>query len=312
MNYIAEEVRKPMLEKFLQRLLLTKLLHRWGVVAFCLWILTVSVLPLHGREHKLRKEDYGLGLSMEIDAPESEVLQAVDYVVNDGMIEGSIEYNKDKYIDQAFCASSSSLFPKWTEPGKVFYKVREKVLTPLNFKESNDEGTLAVRYVVQSKTPQQTILRIDAVFVEDFRRTVHPSNGSVESAEYKDVQDRVEAIELEKKQAAEAERHRQEELSKQTLRRKNEEAQAAALAASQAAPETLQQHVESLRHQLERVVKTSGAQLKSAPFNSATNLNSLKGGTEVVILVVTPYWYGIETEDGQHGWISHQQLEPLP
>jgi hypothetical protein len=27
---------------------------------------------------------------------------------------------------------------------------------------------------------------------------------------------------------------------------------------------------------------------------------------------VTPYWYGVETTDGQHGWIKRQQLEPLP
>jgi len=309
MNAMADESSKPMPEQVLKRLML---IMRRPLVVFSLWVLAAAVLPLFGREHKTRKEDYGLGFQIQIEAPESEVLQAVDYVANDGMIEGSIEYNKDKYVDNAFCASSSSLFPAWTEPGKVFYKVREKVLAPLNFKESTDEGTLAVRYVVQSKTPQQTILRIDAVFVEDFRRTVHPSNGSVESAEYKDVQDRVEALELEKKQAAESEKHRQEVLARQTLERKHEQDEASALATSQASSETLEQHVANLRHQLERVVKAPGAQLKSAPFNTATNLNSLKGGAEVVILIVTPYWYGVETEDGQHGWVSREQLEPLP
>ena len=28
-----------------------------------------------------------------------------------------------------------------------------------------------------------------------------------------------------------------------------------------------------------------------------------------MILIATPYWYGVETEDGQHGWINHAQLE---
>jgi len=280
------------------------------VLSFLLFLCVVP--PLYSREHKTRKQDYGLGFSTEIPAPEAEVLQAVDDVVNDGIIQGSKEYNKDKYIEKAFAASSSSLFAEWTEPGKVFYKVREKVLAPLNFKESNDEGTLAVRYVVQSKAPQQTILRIDAVFVEDFRRIVHPSDGSVETAEYKDVQDHVEALELQKKQAAESERHRQEELAKQSLQRKNEQAQAAALAASQSSPETLEQHVDTLRHQLERAVKAPGAQLKSAPFHSATNLKSLDAGAEVIVLIVSQYWYGVETEDGQHGWLNRAQLEPLP
>jgi hypothetical protein len=270
------------------------------------------VAPLYSGGHKNGKQDYGLGFSTEVSAPESEVLQAVDDVINDGMIQGSKEYNKDKYIEGASPASSSSLFPEWKGPGKVFYKVRTKVLAPVNFKESNDEGTLAVRYVVQSKSPQQTILRIDAVFVEDFRRTIHPSNGSVESAEYKDIQDHLDALELQKKQAAESERHRQEELARQTLEHKNEQAEAAALAAAQASSETVEQHVANLRHQLERVVKAPGAQLKSAPFHSATGLKSLDAGAEVVILIVSPYWYGVETEDGQHGWIKRAQLEPLP
>ena len=284
----------------------------WTMRVFVPFLVTASLLPLHGREHKARKQDYGSGFSSEIEVPESEVLQAIDDVINDGIIQGSKEYNKDKYIDKASPVTSSSLFPEWTGPGKAFYKVRAKVLAPLNFKDSNDEGTLAVRYVVQSKDPKHTILKIDAVFVEDFRHVVHPSNGSVEGAEYKDIQDHVDTLELQKKQAAESDRHRQEVLAKQTLERKHEQDEAAALASSQNSAETLEQHVENLRHQVERVVKAPGAQLKSAPFHSATNLKSLDAGSEVVILIVSPSWYGVETEDGQHGWISRQQLEPLP
>jgi hypothetical protein len=41
-------------------------------------------------------------------------------------------------------------------------------------------------------------------------------------------------------------------------------------------------------------------------------LKSLDAGAEVVIIIVTPYWSGVETEDGQHGWVHHEQLEPLP
>lgn len=313
MQHIAERREIPAIHQVNRSLSTQKKnrLKRTHALTLALFLFLGAVLPLYSREHKIRKQDYGLGYSTEISAPESEVLQAVDDVVNNGMIEGSKEYNKDRYIDKAFAASSSSLFPDWTEPGKVFYKVREKVLAPLNFKESTDEGTLAVRYVVQSKSPQQTILRIDAVFVEDFRRTVHPSNGSVEGAEYRDIQDKIDALELEKKQAAESERHRQEVLAQQALAHTNE-AEADALAAAQASSETLEQHVVNLRHQLERVVKAPGAQLKSAPFHTATNLKSLDPGSEVVILVVTPYWYGVETEAGQHGWINRAQLEALP
>ena len=273
--------------------------------------LAIAVGPLRGRDHK-KHEDYGLGFSTEIDAPEREVLQAVETVVDNGIIQGSFEYNKDKYIDKATAATSSTLFPEWKEPGTVFYKVRTGVLAPANFKETRDEGTLAVRYVVQSKNASKTILRIDAIFVEDFRRTPHASDGTVESAEFRDVQDHVDALELQKTQAQQGEKHRQEELAKQALERKSEEDQAVALANAQTSVQGLEQHVQDLRRQAERVIKAPGAQLKSAPFHTASNLRSLDAGTEVVIMVVTPYWYGIETEGGQHGWVQREQLESLP
>jgi len=274
---------------------------------FSIVILAV-IVPLSAKT----KEDSEANFSMEIDAPESEVLQAVKAVVNDGMIQGSKEYNRDQYVENASAATSSSLFPPWTGPGTVFYKVRTKVLAPVNFKSSNDEGTLAVRYVVESKSPRQTIVRIDAVFVEDFRHTAHHSNGMVETAEYKDIQEHVDALELQKKQAAESEQHRQEVLAKRSLDAKNEQVQATSIATAETSGESLEQHVQNLRHELERLVKAPGAQLKSAPFSSATNLKSLNEGAQVVILIVTPYWYGVETEEGQHGWISRSQLEPLP
>jgi hypothetical protein len=269
---------------------------------------------LYGREHKrkISSQDYGLGFSTEISSPENEVLQAVDAIVNNGIIQGSKEYNKDKYIENASAATSSPLFPEWKEPGKVYYKVRTGVLAPLNFKESKDEGTLAVRYVVQSKDASKTILRIDAVFVEDFHRTVHTSDGSVESAECQDVENQIDAVAAEKKQSQELEKQRLEKMAGQELERKRLANEASALAAAQSSAQTLDQRLAYLRHQAERVIKAPGGQLKSAPFHSATNVKSLEGGAEVVILIVTPYWYGVETTDGQHGWINRGQLEPLP
>jgi hypothetical protein len=283
----------------------------FGLTVLSVLCFAFAVLPLYGREHK-KKEEYGLIFSTEIAAPESEVLEAVEAVANDGIIQGSFEYNKDKYITHATSVTSSSLFPEWKDSGKVFYKIRTKVLAPANFKEAADEGTLAVRYVVQSRDPSRTILRIDAVFVEDFRRTVHASDGSVEGAEYKDIQDHVDELELQKTQAQQGEKHRQEELARQALERKSEEDQKAALAAAQSSTQDLEQHVQDLRRQAERVIRSPGAQLKSAPFKTASNLKLLETGAEVVIVVVTPYWYGVETEGGQHGWLHRDQLEPLP
>jgi len=265
---------------------------------------------LHARSH--HRDSYGGGFSTELPNSEEEVLQALDEVVNDGIIEGSVEYNKDKYIEKAAAATDSPLFTKWTEPGRVFYKVRYKVLSPTNFKETNDEGTLAVRYVVQGVNPAKTILRIDAVFAEDFRRVVHPSNGTVESSEYKDIQDHIDAIELAKKKDAESKAQREQEIARRALERKRQEQEEFSLAEAETSGTSLEKKVEGLRRQAERVVKSPGATLKSAPFQTATTLRSLEGGSEVVVLVITPYWLGVETTEGQHGWVNREQLEPLP
>jgi hypothetical protein len=279
-----------------------------SILPFLLWI----VPPLHGRDHrrKIAAQDYSLGFSTEISSPESEVLQAVEAIVNNGIIQGSKEYNKDKFIENATAAASSQWFPEWKEPGKVYYKVRTGVLAPLNFKESKDEGTLAVRYVVQSKDASKTRLRIDAVFVEHFH--LHPSDGSVENAECQEIENQIDAVQTEKKQREEREKQSQMTLARQALERQRLADEASALAAAQTSAQTLDQHLEWLRRQAERVVKAPGGQLKSAPFRSATNVKSLEAGAEVVILIVTPYWYGVETTDGQHGWINRGQLEPLP
>ena len=208
-----------------------------------------SVAPVHGREHKrkISNQDYGMGFSTEITSPEGEVVKAVEAVVNDGVIQGSKEFSKDKYIEKASPADSSPLFPEWKEPGKIYYKVPTNALAPLNFKDSKDEGTVAVRYVVQGKDASKTILRIDAVFVEDFHRTVHTSDGSVESTEFQAVQDQIDSVEAEKKQTAEDEKQRQEQVAEQVLERKRFADEASALAAAQNSVQTLDQHLHSIR-----------------------------------------------------------------
>ncbi|MGZ4859083.1 MAG: hypothetical protein ACXV8M_05955, partial [Candidatus Angelobacter sp.] len=127
----------------------------------------VGALPLSAREKNAT--DYGAGLIVNVPFPEAEVVQVVQEVSQNGIIRGTKEYNKDEYITGANPATSTKVFPRWTEGGNVFYKVRLKALDPRNFKDSSDVGTLAVRYVVQAQGEKNTVLRIDARFVEDFR-----------------------------------------------------------------------------------------------------------------------------------------------
>ena len=294
-------------------------------------LLAAAAIPSHGREKDVL--EYGAGLIINVPLPEPEVAQVVEDVAQNTFIRGTKEYNKDEYVAGAVAATSTPVFPAWTEGGKVYYKVRKQALDPRNFKNSGDVGTLAVRYVVQPQGDKNTVLRIDALFVEDFRHSVHQSNGSVESSEYKDIQDRLQAVELMKKENAEAEQAKQERLAKKnfgmgddtvllstppsTAPQTSPASPTSATpqpssAAYDQSPEALEQHVAELRREVERLVKKPGAPLKSAPFHTASTLKSLEPGVEVIILISTPYWYGIETHDGQHGWLRRDQLEQLP
>jgi hypothetical protein len=77
-------------------------------------------------------------------------------------------------------------------------------------------------------------------------------------------------------------------------------------------PQTLEEHLKDLRRQVERLVKAPGAPLKSAPFHTASTLQALPAGTEVLIVITTPYWLGVETHEGEHGWLLRDDLELLP
>ena len=281
--------------------------------------------------HAAREKDvtqYGMGFIGNLPFPEVEVSQVVQEIVQNGIIRGTKEYNKDEFVSGAKAATSTRVFPAWTEGGKVFYKVRLNALDPRNFKDSGDVGTLAVRYVVQGQDEKHTVLRIDAIFVEDFRRVAHASNGSVEGAEYKDIHDHLDSIELMKTEAVEAEKAKQESSSrKQELALRDETGEPSkqpppsvplnppAIATESLEPTpsvSPEQRVHNLRQQVERLVKAPGAPLKSAPFHSASTLQALPSGAEVLIVITTPYWFGVETHDGQHGWILRDELEILP
>ena len=301
-------------------------------IAVVFLLFTAAAIPFQGREKDVLA--YGEGLIVNIPLPEPEVAQVVEDVAQNTIIRGTKEYDKDEYVKGAVEAASTPVFPPWTEGGKVFYKVRKHALDPRNFKNSGDLGTLAVRYVVQVQGFENTVLRIDAVFVEDIRHTVHLSNGSVESNEYSDIHERLDAVELMKKENAEALRAKQDRLAKENfglgsdtvvlstpppetpIENTHGESPMGAtrgqLSAYDLPAQSLEQRVAELRSQVERLVKKPGAALKSAPFHTASTLKSLEPGVEVLIQISTTYWFGVETRDGQHGWIQRDQLEQVP
>ena len=248
----------------------------------------------------------------ELMAPEAEVLQALHEVLEDHILHGTRVFEKEPTLMGAEEAASTPLFAKWQGGGKVFYKVRAEVIAPRHFKESTDMGTIAVRYVVVPITGQRTRVQIDALFVETAHRAVHPSDGTVESSEFKAIQEHLQAIQLEEQAAADVKRRRDSaDLVKQTIIRKKED-ESTLLASTQTSVKDLEGRLSELRHEVERRVKAPGTDLKAAPFQSSAKVVTLPAFTEVVLVIVTPHWYGVETPDGQRGWLPIEQLEALP
>ncbi len=319
------------------------LFGRFCFLALVLLLVLLAATPSLAANGK-DKISYGEGLIVNIPFIEPDVEQVIADVAQNGVIRGTKEYNKDEFVAGAKATDSSNVFPPWTEGGKVFYKVRLHALDPRNFKDGGDVGTLVVRYIVQPQGEKNSVLHIDALYEEDFRHTVHQSNGSVESAEYKDIHERLEAIAVMREQNIEAQQERQEYLAKKQAQPMNNQAASSSSSSStmtppvQSAPpidsssdvasheiapapqdalppteshpaQTLEQRVQDLRQQVERVVRSPGAPLKSAPFHTASTLVLLPQGTEILILINNTYWYGVETHDGQHGWMQRDQLE---
>ena len=252
------------------------------------------------------------GLAIEIPASLDDVLQALQEVVHDQIIHGTFMFEKQQTLTGAAAVDSTPLFEPWREEGKVFYKIRTQAIAPRHFRDSADRGTIAVRYIVTSVSAERTRLRIDALFVEDSHHGEHPSDGTVESSESKLIQERVQAIQNARQEAAEDQRRRESiDLANQTIMRQRED-ETARMTAAESSEKDLEQRVNALRHQIEMRIKAPGASLKSAPFRSAADVAALTAYADVLIVIVTPRWYGVETPDGRRGWLSQDQLEPLP
>src|SRR5437660_11326633 len=127
------------------------------------------------------------------------------------------------------------------------------------FRESEDLGTIAVRYVVTSEGEVHTRIRIDAIFAETAHRRLHLSDGTVESSEFKAIQEHLQAIQFAAEEAADAKRRRDSaELVRQPVIRQRED-ETTRLAAAQSSVQDLEQRINAMRHAVERRVKPPGA-----------------------------------------------------
>jgi hypothetical protein len=275
------------------------LVRRYALGVICLMAACVSVC----------RADNG-GFNGSLDAPEAEVLKAIHLIVNDPIVYGTYSYEKEKQLKGAKPTSSVRVFGDDPDQGKVFFKVLENVLAPRHFKETADLGTIYLRYIVQGTGPATTAIHVDAVYVEKNRRR-HESDGTVEESEFQAIKDRLEKIEAEHRAVNEMAGN--DSAAAPTTAEGNAGANVREPTSKPiSSSEELEKRVADLRHRAEMRTAAGGAALKSAPYRTAATLQSLPAQAELLVVVLTKYWYGVETTDGRRGWVHRSQAEPLP
>ena len=286
--------------------------HSYVVCGVATVLLFWLLFPALCAAEKHKEGDSPNALNVMVNAPLKDTIAAVEQVAGEEVINGTQSFQKERNLLGAHRVQTSKAFGDPPAQGTIFYKVAESVLSPTNFKNSADMGTLTVRYVVSAFDDKNTNLRIDAVFIENSSRKVHESDGSVESAEFGEVRQEVEKIaaqrEIEKAEEERIARERKEKQAELDLASRQDAVKANAATMSV----DLEQRVTQLRKQAELRVKASGTNLKSAPYKSAASLQALAPYTDVVVLIVTPYWYGVQTADGHRGWVHRASVETLP
>jgi len=305
-------IRAPLIQRPSSRLFFMSV-RSFGVFAGTFLLFNLLQLPTNvALASKDKSDSWGAGFAVELPYAEADVASVVQSIADDHIIHGTYVYEREKILNDAVSANFSSFFGAWQGQGHAFYKVRKDALAPRNFKESADIGEISVRYVVHGTSPNSTHLEILAVFVEDGTKRVHPSNISVESAEFTEIQNQLQTLQRDRQrtETALAERRREEEQAAAAAKQTNEET--TAYEAVESSLTSLQKRASELQRTLEVRIQNSDTELKAAPFHSSASLAKLPLNSDLLVEIVTTYWYGVETVDGHRGWVRRDQVGPLP
>src|SRR5271170_8502068 len=127
------------------------------------WALAVVCAPagkLFAATQHDQKADLPEGFAIDLKASEADVLKAVELVTQDTVLHGTQVYSREDELTETEAATASAYFGPWAGPGHAFYKVRKKAISPQDFKNGTDIGTIAVRYVILGVAPDRTHLQI--------------------------------------------------------------------------------------------------------------------------------------------------------
>ncbi len=258
------------------------------------------------------------GFSITLPVNYDTLLGVMREVCSDGVIHGTFQYENETEITGAEAATTSEAFPQLTKPGEVCFKVRPGAISPAHFVGSNDQGSITVRYVIERVSPANTRISIDAVFVEDSRHHRHISQGLVETREFREIAQKLKALDQQEKASQVEARIHAEEVEREKYAAELKELQRVLesektrLASATVEVQDMQTRLQLLRRQVLARVKVPGAELKALPFLPSAILASVPGRAVVHTLQRTEYWYRVRITGAGEGWVYRFLLEDLP
>jgi hypothetical protein len=291
-----------------------RVLHRIRSSVLALAIVTSSFLALFPSTvsaqifHDPRRKAT-VGFSVDLDVAPETLTKVVKAVAGDTVIRGTFIYSRESEIDDADVATTSKAFLDAPGNGLVIYKIKAKALSPAHFPGSNDMGTVTVRYIVETVSPQRARLHIDAIFIQDAEKTRCPSDGTIETAEYAEIMTQLKALDPvtgARRRPAQASPVQQSAGLQNTLAEEQTR-----LADAKANEQKLQERIKKLQFDTMGRVKSVGVPLKTSPYDHSSTILMLDKGAAVTVLTTTKYWYRIRTPKGDEGWIYYVFLEPL-
>jgi hypothetical protein len=267
-------------------------------------IIALWLMPLHARKH----QRWGEELSVDLEVPFDRLTKIVQEVSQDAVIRGTWQYRGTTELDAATASQTAPGFVPWKGQGVVLYKVRLGALAPQHFYESGDQGTVAVRYIVEPAGANLAHLRIQAVFAPEDGHGLHPSDGAVENAEFAEISRKIEDQKDQQRKQGEGAVQKQQETKTEELRVELERDRAE-LNVVTAQRQQLEQELRDLEKGGPGRIRTASADLKAAPYNQSKTIRLLSRDEAVTVLERTESWYRVEIGSGEQGWVYRLMVE---
>lgn len=258
----------------------------------------------HARKHP----QWGAELSVDMDAPYDRLVKIVQQVSEDGIIRGTWQYKGTTELVGAKASKTAVGFEPWKGQGTVLYKVQPDTLAPQHFYETGDQGTVAVRYVVEPVGANLTHLRIAAVFAANSGHGAHPSDGAVENAEFAEISQKLQDLQDQERKEKEEASAKQQEIKSDELRAQLERDRAQ-LNAAISRQQQLEREVKDVQRGQPARIRTGSADLKAAPYNRSRTIRLLSRDEAVTVVEQTQHWYRVRTANGEQGWLYRLMVE---